>query len=124
MGANHFDTGKEGVDQIPPEIILGLGAIYSYGEQKYGRDNWKSGMEYHRVYGSALRHLLKFYAGQKLDLCDGSKDCAGEEAEYCPKHSRLPHLWHLIWNAACLWYYDEYGVGIDTRDTHAKTGIK
>lgn len=114
--AKHFDTGKIGVDQIPPEMLLELGRIYSYGEKKYGRDNWKGGMDWSQVYGSAMRHILSFWDGQDLDLCDDSNDCAGEGAEYCPKHSRLPHLAHAIWNITTLMYYQNHSVGTDNRD--------
>lgn len=98
VSASHFDSGKEGVDQIPPEILLEIGSIYSFGEQKYGRDNWKKGMAWHRVYGSALRHIFKFWRG--IDIDD---------------ESGLHHLDHAIWNLITLRYYQMHKLGEDSR---------
>lgn len=118
QGALHFDDGKEGVDQIPPGVLLGLGAVYSYGELKYGRDNWKEGMTWSKVYGSAMRHLLKWWMGQDFDVCPTNHPkgkCAGGDAEFCPTHSRQHHLHQVMWNATTLWWYQAYGKGEDNR---------
>lgn len=113
--AKHFSAGKSGVDQIPPFALIELGNIFKYGEKKYGRDNWKKGLDYSEFYGSLLRHIYAWGDGQDNDNCDGSEGCAGESAEYCPKHSRLPHLAHALWNAICLMYYQRHGLGVDWR---------
>lgn len=97
--AMHFSEGKEGVDQIPPEVLLEWGKVFNYGEKKYARDNWKKGTEWYQFYGSALRHLYRFWQGEDID-----------------PESGLPHLAHALWNVGCLRYYQLNGLGNDTRD--------
>jgi hypothetical protein len=97
--ALHFSSGKIGVEQIPPEIKMLVGLIYSYGEIKYGRDNWKSGQDYSQFIGSLERHTEFFLLGEDND-----------------PESTLPHLAHVIWNAGTLLYYNLNGVGNDDRE--------
>ena len=113
--ALHYSDGKSGVDQIPPEILLELGEIYTYGAFKYGRDNWKAGTNWHEFYGSALRHLFAYWSGQDYDHCDDSEGCEGRLAARCKKHSRMHHLAHALWNIGTLRYYQMNGLGVDTR---------
>jgi len=97
----HFSEGKPGVDQIPPEILLEWGDVFSFGERKYARDNWKKGTDWHQFYGSALRHLLKWWNGEDID-----------------PESGLPHLAHAIWNVGALRYYQIHQIGTDNRPQH------
>lgn len=103
--ALHFSDGKPGVDQIPAEVLLELGQVYTYGMQKYHRDNWKQGNDWHEFYGSALRHLLAFQSGEDID-----------------PESGLPHLVHAAWNCITLRWYQLAGVGQDTRDDRIRNG--
>lgn len=96
--ALHYSAGKVGVDQIPAEILLEWGQVFSYGEAKYFRDNWRRGNNFHEFYGSALRHMMKWHLGEELD-----------------PESGLPHLIHAIWNLATLRYFQIYGLGTDDR---------
>lgn len=96
--ALHFSGGKPGVDQIPAEILLEWGQVFSYGEQKYFRDNWRKGNNWHEFYGSAQRHMLKWMMGEERD-----------------PESGLPHLIHAIWNLAALRYFQIHGLGTDDR---------
>ena len=96
--ALHYSEGKEGVDQIPPAVLLEWGRVYTYGEQKYARDNWLNGNEWHEFYGSALRHLYKFWAGEDND-----------------PESTLHHLAHALWNVGALLYFYDRGIGTDDR---------
>lgn len=97
--AKHFSEGKSGVEQIPPAILLELGDVYTFGANKYGRDNWKQGAPWYEFIGSALRHLLKFAGGEDRD-----------------PESGLPHLAHAMWNLVCLRYYQLFNIGEDTRE--------
>lgn len=115
--ALHYSEGKSGVDQIPVDVLLEWGDVFSYGEKKYARDNWKKGSGWHEFYGSALRHLLAFWAGEDYDDCDGGEGCTPEE-DFCPKHSRLSHLTQAIWNSGALRYFQLRGLGTDDRDKH------
>lgn len=96
--AMHFSANKVGVDQIPAECLILLGEVFSYGEKKYARDNWKKGMPWHELYGSALRHLYAFWQGQHID-----------------NESGLPHLAHAMWNIEALLYYTIHNLGEDDR---------
>lgn len=112
--AMHFSEGKPGVEQIPPEVLMEWGEVFSYGEKKYARNNWIKGTEWHQFSGSAMRHLLKWLAGEDYDTCDGSSGCT-PEAEMCKVHSRLHHLAQAIWNVGTLRYFQMYGIGVDDR---------
>ena len=37
------DRGKNRLDLIPPEVILALGQVMTYGAGKYGANNWQGG---------------------------------------------------------------------------------
>lgn len=103
-GTLHFSEGKSGVDQIPSDILLELGDVFMFGIQKgYPRDNWKKGAEWREFYGSALRHLYKFWIGEDLD-----------------PESGISHLAHAMWNVMCLRYYQKRALGQDTRDVVEK----
>ena len=103
-GAAHFSDGKSGVDQIPVEVLLEWGKVFTMGEKKYGRDNWKGGTKWHEFIGSALRHLFAWERGQELD-----------------SESELPHLAHAIWNLGALLYYQKMKLGTDDRPTTIST---
>ena len=96
--ALHYSEGKSGVDQIPVEVLLEWGDVFSYGEKKYYRNNWLKGNKFHEFYGSALRHIFAFWEGQEMD-----------------SESGIHHLAHAIWNLAALRYYQLHGLGEDDR---------
>ena len=96
--ALRYSAGKAGVDQIPADVLIEWGDVFTYGEKKYFRDNWKRGGDWHEAYGSALRHLYAFWLGEELD-----------------PESGLPHLAHALWNVGALRYYETRGLGNDDR---------
>lgn len=101
--ALHYSEGKPGVDQIPVEVLLEWGEVFSYGEAKYDRSNWLKGNDWHQFQGSALRHIFAFWKGEDID-----------------PESGLPHLSHAIWNLAALRYYQIHGLGNDDRPIKEK----
>lgn len=82
------DAGKPRVDLIPAEVLTELGKLYEYGARKYDENNWRKGMNYSRMYGSLMRHLLKFWSGEAMD----------EEGFH--------HLDAVIWGAVGLRYFE------------------
>ncbi len=96
--ALHFSEGKSGVDQIPAEVLLEWGDVFTHGETKYGRNNWLQGNDWHEFYGSALRHMLKMWKGEDIDPPSG-----------------LPNLTMAIWNLGALRFFQIHGLGEDDR---------
>ena len=82
------DAGKIRPTLVPTEAIRAIATIRGYGNAKYpkgGEDNWKQ-VEPQRYRDAMYRHLLAYV-----------DDPYGVDEE-----SGLPHLWHLITNAAFL----------------------
>lgn len=101
--ATHYSQDKSGVDQIPTEVLMEWGEVFTYGEKKYARNNWKKGTDWHEFYGSALRHLYKWWNGEDIDPETG-----------------LSHLAHALWNVGALRYYQRREIGTDDRDVFAE----
>ena len=99
LKALHFSEGKVGVDQLPVEVLQEWASVFTFGEKKYARDNWKKGTDYHQFYGSALRHIFKWWAGEDVD-----------------PESGINHIAHALWNLAALRYYQIHGLGTDDRN--------
>lgn len=93
-----FDQGKPRIDLFPPEALLGISEVLTYGAQKYADRNWEKGMSWGRVFAAAMRHAWKWWWGEKLD-----------------PESGLPHLWHFGCGVVFLITYEARGVGTDDR---------
>lgn len=104
MQAKKFDSDKPPVGLIPQQALLAEAKVMAFGAEKYGRDNWRKGMEWSRLTDAALRHLLAFIDGETLDPETG-----------------LPHLAHVRCCAAFLLTYAAQNLGHDDRHTN-KTG--
>lgn len=50
-------------DLIPDTFLNRLGGLLKRGADKYGDDNWKKGIKLLRIYASAFRHSVLWYAG-------------------------------------------------------------
>ena len=75
-------TGKPRLGLVSPLLIEAVGAVRTYGTEKYGDpDNWRKVQKEYYV-DALLRHL-----------CAYMKDPGSVDAE-----SGLPHLWHLACN--------------------------
>lgn len=72
--------GKGRMDLLPPLALLRLGRHFESGAEKYGDRNWELGVPCHSFYDSAMRHMLKYMAG------DTDED----------------HLIAAVWNLLCL----------------------
>lgn len=92
------DAGKPRVELVSEVALLGLAEVLTFGEKKYAADNWRKGMEWRRLIGSAFRHLLDFSMGVDMD-----------------RDSGLPSIDHL---ACCVMFLSEYqkrNLGTDDR---------
>lgn len=102
--AIHDDGEKEPIHLIPPEAMMALAKVYRYGAKKYTDPrNWEQGMQWSRLYSSAMRHMLKFWSGEDDD-----------------PESGLPHTWHAFWNVCALVWYREHHSNLDDRPDRAK----
>ena len=93
-----YDEGKNRLDLLPPELILGVGEVLTYGASKYDDRNWEKGMAWSRPYGALLRHIMRWHMGHTFD-----------------EESNLRNLDHAATNIAFLQAYERRGVGTDDR---------
>lgn len=83
-----FDGGKLQYSLIPPETLRALAQVLTFGAQKYAPGNWMLVEDGQTRYLDALyRHLEAYRLGEELD-----------------PESGLPHLSHVLTNAAFLHY--------------------
>jgi hypothetical protein len=62
-----YDDGKPRTDLIPPQPLLEVARVYTYGADKYGADNWRNAPSLRRYLAAAQRHVLAFQDGEDLD---------------------------------------------------------
>lgn len=98
--ALRYNEDKESMALIAPNAILTLGAVYTYGAEKYAPDNWRKGLSHRECISSALRHIFKWLAGETADAESG-----------------LHHLAHAAWNCLTVVEYSIIGGGEDDRPT-------
>ena len=96
-GTKH-DTGKPKLSYVPVEAIAGISRALEYGANKYGKGNFKSGMDHTRVIDALLRHTYAYVGGEDVD-----------------QESGLSHLDHAGACVAILAYYKSRNVGKDDR---------
>ena len=96
--ARKHDSTKIDLSILPREGKEGIAKAFMYGAEKYGRDNYKSGMDWTRVIAAADRHLTAFNGGEDFD-----------------DESKLNHLNHAGACIMMLIYYYENDKGSDNR---------
>lgn len=101
-GIKH-DTGKPPLSWVPRSLKESVAQVLEFGATKYGRDNWRKGMEWSRILDAALRHMEKWNSGEDLDHETG-----------------LSHLAHAATNLAFLIEYQQEELGTDNRAGHTK----
>lgn len=100
MKAIKFDTQKPATELLSRVALEGVARVLGFGAQKYAAHNWRLGMEWGRVAGAAMRHLLAFIDGEDID-----------------PESGLPHVDHLMCCAMFLSEYQKKNLGTDNRHT-------
>ncbi len=96
-GIKH-DQDKPDLSLLPKEALEAMAFAFQYGEKKYGRHNFRAGMDWHRPLAAALRHITAFNDGEDLD-----------------SESGVSHLGHALAAISMLIVYQTKKVGKDTR---------
>lgn len=93
-----YDQGKPSISLIPVEALLGEAEVFDFGAKKYGKHNFRLGMNHTRVLDAALRHILAIVRGEDLDPETGK-----------------PHWAHARCCLSMYAYFQAAGVGKDDR---------
>ncbi len=86
------DAKKLRLELIDPTFINGIGAVLTFGAEKYADNNWKlakSKESGERIKGAMLRHQMAYSEGEIVD-----------------PESGLHHMYHIAVNAMFLAYHD------------------
>ena len=79
------DKGKLRLTLVPPRAKIAIAKVREFGVQKYkDPENWKR-VEAQRYKDALYRHWNAYLMG-----------------EICDKESGLPHMWHLLCDAAFI----------------------
>lgn len=70
---------------LPWPALGEIAKVYAFGAEKYDRDNWRKGYDWHLSMDAIIRHLAAFWAGEDLD-----------------PESGLPHLAHAGFHVLTL----------------------
>lgn len=70
--ARKDDSSKPDLSLIPTVLLNEVAKGFQLGERKYGRDNYKAGLEATRLLAAALRHIYAVLDGEDLDPESGA----------------------------------------------------
>jgi len=98
MTATKHDQDKPRMDLLPPEALIAVAEVLTYGANKYAAHNWRNGLNHSRMVAALLRHLMAYQTGEDAD-----------------PESGLPHLAHMACNALMLLTSAKGGLGTDDR---------
>jgi len=87
MSAKKFDQGKIDWTLVDFKSLEPLAEAMGYGSKKYGRLNWKKGLDEKRLLAASFRHLIAY-----------------KEASILDPESGVNHLGHLMANAMMMIY--------------------
>lgn len=89
--ALRYNTGKPELSYVLDVMpaLKDMVAVMEFGAQKYDRNNWQKGFPKEKLLDSLLRHVDAFYSGEDVD-----------------PESGLPHVGHIMCNAAFLAYHN------------------
>lgn len=97
---------------IDPKFILGIAAVSEFGARKYHMRNFlmAPGMEWSKVYGSLMRHLLAYWSGEEYDVGPNGEYGPTDDPDTDMKWSGLPHIDMVAWNVMVLCTYRNHSV--------------
>lgn len=62
-----YDDGKPEMDLLPPDALIEISKVLSFGARKYSAGNFAHGIHYSRLIAAAMRHISSFNAGEDKD---------------------------------------------------------
>lgn len=62
-----FDAGKAPMSLLDRTALEQIAQVMAFGAQKYGRDNWRGGIQMTRLLDAAMRHLYAYADGETND---------------------------------------------------------
>lgn len=88
--AKRYNDGKPQLSYVFDVMpaLLDMVAVLEFGAKKYERNNWKKGFPREKLIDSMMRHINAMYQGEDVDAESG-----------------LPHVGHILCNAAFLGYH-------------------
>lgn len=92
MSGNKFDQEKVDMHVLDPLFVEGTARVAQFGEQKYGKSNWKKGLTQTRIINAIRRHLAQIEKGEDLD-----------------DESGFHHAYHIAWGCQVLAYQHRNG---------------
>ena len=96
-----YDLEKPRIDLLPYDALMEVAKVFTKGAEKYRAHNWEKGLEHHRLFNSAMRHLYAYWSGEDNDPEFG-----------------ISHLAHCGCNILMLLSLSLRGHGIDDRFTN------
>lgn len=84
------DDQKPRFDLIPPNALIDVARVFTFGAKKYEDHNWMRGFRWGRLFASTMRHLWSWWGGETND-----------------SESGLPHLAHAT---CCILMLLEYSI--------------
>jgi hypothetical protein len=98
LQALRYNSGKIRLSLVPPSLVRYVGAVLTYGAEKYDAHNWRKGFNWSSIMDSLERHYVAIKSGEDFD-----------------EESGLPHIAHLDCNAAFLTEHFDQMLGVDDR---------
>lgn len=92
MSGNKFDQEKVDLHVLDPLFVEGTARVAQFGEQKYGKSNWKKGLTQTRIINATRRHLAQIEKGEDID-----------------DESGFHHAYHIAWGCQVLAYQHRNG---------------
>ncbi len=62
-----FDFGKPPLNLLDRHALEEIAKVLDFGAKKYHEHNWRKGIQFSRLTGAALRHILAFNDGEDTD---------------------------------------------------------
>ena len=92
MSGTKFDNEKVDLHVLDPLFMEGTARVAQFGEQKYGKSNWKKGLTQTRIINAMRRHLAQIEKGEDID-----------------DESGFHHAYHIAWGCQVLAYQHRNG---------------